>query len=705
MKILKIMVLVVFIMVLVMSTLSGCAFNDGTISVRYKKNVVTMSYSDMELRYNLETGFYSVYNRKKVVLENVLAECSVKDDATYTSDMYEKRIYDYMEVNDKFGKGFVLTVINTNQDMPTLKQYFYMYYNKDYMLIKASVEKGGDIIASNYLSPLTMSADIGSVASLGKLEELHFLEVPYDNDNYNRYNARELQAGLNPKRLFSSEVTVLYSSNNYSGICLGSVQHDKFKSGIETHETDSVLTELKLYAGAANEITRDDTEIHGYVYDSVIHSPLMFLSVVDDYRDGLELYADASSIATPPLEWNDGVIFGWNSWAAHADKVSYNDYVAASDYLKESLPSFNNEGITYINFDSFWDNLTESEIRQAVERAHSNGQRAGIYYTPFVLWWDAHEQDVNGTDGEFKYKDIILKGNGGEDLKVKNSYLTLDPTHPGTIKLLEYNMERFIDWGFDYIKLDFLSNGAQEGEHYDSNITTGTMAYNYGMSKLADLVSYENIGREFFISLAISPTFPNQYAHARRISCDAFGSMDSTEYMLNSLTYGWWMNGKIYKYNDPDHIVVYQSYNMDAPSSENEGQSRLNSSIIAGTIMLGSDNMTDSDAASRVQRLFSNTALINIAKLGQTFRPMQGSVGQVATDKFYLVTDNYVYVAVFNYTKTVKNTNLNLAMLGLDNNKSYPCTNLNNGNTFNISSTYSISLEAHQSFIYRIELV
>ena len=44
----------------------------------------------------------------------------------------------------------------------------------------------------------------------------------------------------------------------------------------------------------------------------------------------------------------------------------------------------------------------------------------------------------------------------------------------------------------------------------------------------------------YVISLSIAPIFPGQYAHGRRISCDVFGTINWTEYMLNSLSYGWW---------------------------------------------------------------------------------------------------------------------------------------------------------------------
>src|SRR5207253_2906679 len=131
------------------------------------------------------------------------------------------------------------------------------------------------------------------------------------------------------------------------------------------------------------------------------------------------------------------------------------------------------------------------------------------------------------------------------------------------------------------VKLDFLSHGTLEGAHFDNNAPTGVAAYNVGMKRIIADLNLAKIGRPFFISLSIAPLFPAGYAHSRRISCDAFASIGSTEYMLNALTYGWWQNGTLYRFTDPDHTVVYKVHN-EQPVREAEGRSRFHASVIAG---------------------------------------------------------------------------------------------------------------------------
>ena len=68
--------------------------------------------------------------------------------------------------------------------------------------------------------------------------------------------------------------------------------------------------------------------------------------------------------------------------------------------------------------------------------------------------------------------------------------------------------------------------------YYDPEVQTGMQAYNKGMAYLLEQME------GMYITMAISPLFPSQYAHSRRIACDAWAGIGDTEYTLNSLTYG-----------------------------------------------------------------------------------------------------------------------------------------------------------------------
>ena len=76
-----------------------------------------------------------------------------------------------------------------------------------------------------------------------------------------------------------------------------------------------------------------------------------------------------------------------------------------------------------------------------------------------------------------------------------------------------------------------------EADHwYNKSINTGTEAYNYGMQLL------DSIFHDMYLNLSISPIFPAQYAQSRRIACDAWNQIKDTEYTMNALSWGWWID-------------------------------------------------------------------------------------------------------------------------------------------------------------------
>lgn len=70
-------------------------------------------------------------------------------------------------------------------------------------------------------------------------------------------------------------------------------------------------------------------------------------------------------------------------------------------------------------------------------------------------------------------------------------------------------------------------------------------------------------------------------AQSRRIACDAWNQIKDTEYTMNALSWGWWID-RIYQYNDADHVVLREA-------TEGENRARITSSIITGLFITGDD--------------------------------------------------------------------------------------------------------------------
>jgi alpha-galactosidase len=662
------------------------------------------------LTVDLTSGTYNVNWRDGSVLSGIAAAFKLEGLIQRTTDYTDHKVEEgaIREVNDAIGHGIGVTIMHTVADGPLFRQVFTVYEEQPILTVQIELESASDAeLVTNYMAPILAEAGDGSSVRLGMQagHELRALLVPFDNDKWVRYESIAM-----PGAIESNEATAIYEPDSRKGLVLGSITHETWKTGLKINSVGAAgIDKVEVYGGAAGEMTRD-TIAHGAIKGLKLQSPVIFIGSYADYREGLEAFGRANAAITPALTWEHGVPFGWNSWSAAADKLDYDLYVTTSDFLRSIQDKgFHNNEVVYINFDSFWNSLTNEQLSQAVKHVWNNGQKAGIYWTPFAFWGNDFDREVEGTDGLYKYVDMLLRDRDGNVLPSLDGGIAIDPTHPGNLMRTDFHLNRFVEWGFEYVKLDFLGHGALEGRHYDPVIRTGIQAYNLGMDYIRRFLDPDRIGRPFHINLSIAPIFPHQYGHSRRISCDAFGTLADTEYMLNSLTYGWWMNDAVYRFNDPDHTVLYKSYNQNA-TSYHEGRSRLNASVISGTLLLLGDDFRKEEACRRASEWLSNTEVMELARRSQTFVPLEGTSRSGSSDVFVLKSmgngDECLYLAVFNFNKEGSaEKNISLKRLGLqDVQAAYKLKDLWSGTVTNGSGDIVVSLEAAESKLLKLTL-
>jgi alpha-galactosidase len=405
----------------------------------------------------------------------------------------------------------------------------------------------------------------------------------------------------------------------------------------------------------------------------------------------METYADVNAIVAPRLTWNVGKPFGWNSWGVLQTNLSFQNATEVSDYFSTELETnnFSNDSTVYIGLDSYWDNITYPNLVNFVNYCKARGQKAGIYWTPFVDWAKDPNRAVEGANGYY-YRDIYLYANG-KPQSVDGAY-AIDPTHPASKLRAELYLNRFKSDGFKYIKLDFMTHGSLEADsHYDSTVYTGIQAYNQGMQHI---VNY--LGNSMYLNLSISPLFPANIANGRRIACDAYGSIADTEYTLNSLTYGWWLD-HVYSYNDPDNIVLNGF-------TEGENRARITSSVITGIYNVSDDFSTTGPKTSkdRAALYITNPEVNRIARLCKSFMPVESGNGQSAANMFMSQYADTIYVALFNYSINVQQTLLDFNRNGLNIGTTYEVKELWGNTISERSNSWTESLPRMDARIYKI---
>ncbi len=603
-----------------------------------------------------ESGTLEFVHDGDLVLHGVYAEAETKDGMNLRTTDYPVVKVRRDKVNDEIGRGerYILHYSGLAES-PDLKHILTFYIKKDFITAELHIVGDGNL-SSNYLAPFC----IGDPNTfLPDDSSNRALRIPFDNDNFVHYLSSPF-----PVDDISFEATAIFNGESRNGLIIGSIEHDTWKTGItyKCGETN-VLQELKCISGVVHEQTRDikgkrnaPPSVHGYLPGPVVESSRIFIGFYDDWRDGMEEFGEVNSKIAPPRIWKEGTPFGWNSWAALAQNVNYEGAVSVSDFFKEELQpqGFENDNVVYIGLDSFWDNFTKEQLRDFVKHCEANGQRACIYWCPFSDWIGNPDADVEGTDGKWKYRDIYLRS-GGRPRRIES--LAVDPTHEGTKLRMKHYISMFRELGFRYLKLDFINNGTLEADSFfDKEIHTGIQAYNSGMCYLCNLC-----GDDMFLALSIAPVFPAQYGNSRRISCDAWGAMSerdwgSTGYMLNSLSFGWWLD-RVYGFNDADHILLDKP-DEAADFGDGANRARITSAVITGIYMLG-DNFSDEgrlpgngEARKKALKVATNPEINEIARYGRSFRPVEGYTATDASKaerSYVLHIDDKIYVAIFNF--------------------------------------------------------
>jgi hypothetical protein len=618
---------------------------------------MTFQNDVLAVHYHQGSGSMDIVWRDGQKLLGITSAARLEDGRQISTSGYTAHELDKPLHPSTAAVGREYTIRSTAAGLPTLLQHIWLHDGRPSIAVEAELVTETGTIGTRHFDAVVING--ANTIQIPGSKSLRVLHVPFDNDMWFRYNSVSA-ADLKPDQTFSSEeVTAIYDNASRHALIVGSVTHDTWKTAIEAHAVDGQITGLDVYGGISSPtgIRTDthDTVPHGVVHGAHVISPRIFIGSFSDWRDGLETYGAANAAVHAPLKWAAGPPAGWNSWAAYADKIDDRRYLGSAAFVRDKLVplGFGDRKVIYINLDAFWSKLDAVQLSDAVATikamrgAEGTRFEPGIYWTPFAYWSDDLDAYVEGTNMKYRYRDILLKAPDGSILPKVDGGLAIDPSHPGAKARNSYYLQQFQKLGFQYLKLDFLSHGALEGVHFDPAIQTGIQAYNLGMKQVVD-----ETANRMFLSLSIAPLFPSGYGHARRLSCDTKGHISggdkSTEYMLNSLTYGWWTSKNLY-ITDPDHVVLGDKADQGARSVV-EGKSRLLSAIISGGMILDSSQLADDPHGQELaQAVYHNRAWFAVAAEDKTFRPIEGDTGDKATDIFVRSTARGAYVAVFNY--------------------------------------------------------
>jgi len=653
-----------------------------------------VSFGKYRLIINETNGKTDIYcAEKRIIKESV---CAFKNGSTsYYQHQLKNINIAQSDIANEFGIGKKVSITSaTNDDNIKLIHDYYLYEN--YILTKSTIESANEL-SSNYMAPVWSDSEIGFLPATDN----RYLYVPFDNDGFVKYGSMNFPSGSGATATTSYELGAFYNETTGEALVLGSVEHTQWKTGVVVHlKNSNQISKFDIYGGITSNETRDKNTsgqitAHGALKGRRISSPTVFIGYFNDWRIGLESYADVNAIIAPKVSWTGEKPFGWNSWGVIGTAINYDKTELVSKYIYENLKDFSSD-VVYIGLDSGWGSLSNNEIRLLLRAFNERNQKLGLYFDPFIFWGDDpdHWGNLNG----YPYSEVCLKANG--KYISFDGGIAMDPTHPAVRQRIQGAINNMKTLGIEYLKIDFLSHGVVEADkYYDPNVHTGIEAYNQGMAYIHDCID-----GKIYLNLSISPLFPANYAQSRRISCDAWYSIDDTKYVLNSLTYGWWLD-RVYHYNDADHVVLKST---KGGGDDAENRSRITSSIITGIFILGDDFSNGSSAAAsktQAQKFLTKPEVNRVARQCRAFRPMgSSSPGQgFAAGLFHTSVADTTYVAAFNYaTSGTANRLIDFDKIGLQTGTSYIVKELWSGTQTEKSASWSESVSSKDVKLLKI---
>lgn len=603
-----------------------------------QKATLTMPLGkNSRLIYDLAKGSYAMVCGGRQLFSNAYAAWTA---GTKTVDTRQagKVTYSSKDTTTPFGKATMYRLKFAGD--ASVSQLFYIFKSQNYFLTQIRLQSS--VGSSDYIAPL-----ITDDLSMQGQADNRALFVPFDNDMWARYNAMPLaQADFQ-----SSELTAVYNTDNNAGFVAGSLDQTDWKTGVAVKATNTNSSAIRLFAGFTDSTITHDRITHGKVLPvgGVISSPLMMIGFFDDWRTGMEQAARFNNLLNKPdiFQWDHATPMGWNSWGVLKDKITFDQAMKVVDFFADTVKGFRTDDHTlFIDLDAFWDNMTTqgidgdvSKLKAFADKCKSKGLKPGIYWTPFADWgkWD---RKVEGA-GEYTYAQTWTTQKG--KMYDIDGGRAMDPTHPATKQRMAHTLNKMKALGFEMIKIDFLGHGVLEADHFfDKNVTTGMQAFRQGMKYLDSILD-----GKMLVYAAISPNLAtSKYVHVRRIACDAWSSIDHTEYTLNSTGYGWWQS-LMYNYVDADHVVF-------ADEADGVNRARFASALVTGSVITGDDYSSQGKWTTTAKKLLQNKELLRIVKDGKSFRPVKANTGNKGVEVFEKHVEGGYYIAFFNYSDTEK---------------------------------------------------
>ncbi|MFW5770162.1 MAG: alpha-galactosidase [Spirochaetota bacterium] len=419
---------------------------------------------------------------------------------------------------------------------------------------------------------------------------------------------------------------------------------------------------------------------------------------LDEYT---KMAADARSVPrTPDLRR------GWCSWYYYYTDITIEEIQQNLRFSREkSIPfQFFQIDDGYQAGIGDWLDLKNGfngSMKMLADSIRDSGYVPGLWVAPFIASKKSRliQEYPRWVMRDRSGKPVVAGYNPNWD----GTYYALDITSPGYLQWLEkvFTTIRY-EWGFEYIKLDFMYAASLPGMLHDSSMSRAG-ALELGLSKIREFSGDD----AFLLGCGMPISGAVGYMNAMRVSCDVSqgwrpsfierlaggdSHVETRGAIRNSLVRAF-MHGKFW-INDPDCLMLRRQHTGLTP---HQRDSLYNAIMIMGGMMVISDRMTDytpgeMDDLFRAFDIFEKTSQSEAVVLDLLEKNMPE-----------FVYNRSGHLAVFNFSDKTKEQVLFHPGIESQEGAGANVEDMNTGEQLNISGSTVFTLPPHGSRIFRFK--
>ncbi|MEG1260527.1 MAG: glycoside hydrolase family 27 protein [Akkermansia sp.] len=247
---------------------------------------------------------------------------------------------------------------------------------------------------------------------------------------------------------------------------------------------------------------------------------------------------------TPPM--------GWNSWYSYSEAINQENILHVANLFVEK--GLVNHGWSFVNIDDCWQgerggpmkaiqsNKKFPDMKGMCDKIHKMGLKAGIYSTP---WIGSYAGFIGGSAPNEKggYAEFAIpEAQRHQPTQFFGTWPGLTKQkvdHVGPVWFFDKDAKQWAQWGFDYVKVDWLPN----------DVPTTERVYN-------DL---RQSGRDIVLSLSNAAPFQNveglkKFANLWRTTGDIRDNWGGISRVINDDK--WFAHTSSGHWNDPDILQI-----------------------------------------------------------------------------------------------------------------------------------------------------